>query len=397
MNNQLDILEQLPERHLLDNDLYKFTMMWFVMNHFPESKVRYEFIDRRGYKYPQGLGAILNRRINSFRDIKMTQTQRRAFQQKCPFLPNLFFDFLEGYRLDPSEVNIYQENDGELRINIIGYQYRTILWEIILMSEISEINFLMTGEKPAEAQQYLSTKNVKKGVKLHMKNINFVDFGTRRRYSFDNQDQVIADLKEGGRGSFVGTSNVYFGIKHDVKIIGTMAHEIICAVGAVKGYAHANKHLMEMWNQTYNGNLGSVLTDSFGLDSFLKDFDSYQSRIWDSVRHDSGDPKKFTDKIIEHYKKIGIDPMSKTIIFSDGLNVDKAIELADYCRGKIKTSFGIGTFFSNDVGVKPLNIVIKLFMIDDKHVIKLSDIDEKHTGNKRTIELVKEMIGYKPL
>lgn len=182
-----EILEKLPERQLLDNDLYKFSMLWFIMNHFPNSKVVYKFIDRNNKKYPKGLGAILRKRIDTFRDIKLSKKHRNAFQSKCDFLPNLFFDFLEGFRLDPSEVSIFQEHDGRLRIIVSGFWYRTVLWEIILMSEISEINYIMTGEKPIENREYLEDYNSKKAAKLKFNNVNFVDFGTRRRYSFNNQ------------------------------------------------------------------------------------------------------------------------------------------------------------------------------------------------------------------
>jgi len=395
--NKEEILKQLPEREFLDQDFYKFTMLWFIMNNFPNAVARYEFIDRRTHKYPKGLGEVLKQRIETFKYMSLSKEQRLKFQSKCSFLPNLFFDYLEGYRLDPTEVSIEQKETGELSIKIDGYQYRTILWEVILMSEISEINFLMTGEIPTKTPKELIEQDINKGNKLYENDVKFVDFGTRRRYSFSNQDRVISNLKTGGKSSFIGTSNVFFGIKHDVKIVGTMAHEIVCEVASILGYAHANKHLMELWNKTYNGNLGTILTDSFGVNAFLKDFDSYQSRIWDSVRHDSGDPKKFADKIISHYEKLGINAMSKTIIFSDGLNIDDAIELALYCYGRIKTSFGIGTYFTNDVGVQALNIVIKLFKIDGKCVIKLSDINGKHVGDAKTITLVKELIDYQPL
>jgi len=393
-----EILSKLPERQLLDNDLYKMSMLWFVMNYYPDAIVTYEFVDRRNYKYPIGLGDVLRKRIDGFRDMKLSKEHRKAFQDKCPYLPNLFFDFLMGYRLDPSNVSIFQENDGTLRIKVSGYWYAEIFWEIILMSEISEINFLMTGEKPTETRQELKKKNIEKANILRMNDIQFMDFGTRRRYSFENQKNVIKDLIEGGGNKFVGTSNVLFAIENNIKCLGSMAHEIICAVAAEKGYSHANRHILQMWSKLYNGNCGTMLTDSFGIQSFLNDFDSFQARTWDSVRHDSGDPFKFADRIIEHYTKLGIDPKSKTIIFSDGLDISTTIKIADYCRGKIKTSFGIGTHFTNDlVGIKPLNIVIKLFSINDKEVIKLSDFEGKHTGDKRTIELVKEMIKYKPL
>mgnify|MGYP001766855357 CR=1 FL=1 len=392
------ILSKLPERQLLDNDLYKFTMMWFIMTHFPDAIVRYEFVDRKNHKYPAGLGRILKKRIETFKNIKLSKQHRDAFQKKCSYLPNLFFDFLEGYRLDPTEVSIFQENDGRLRVNIEGYWYRTVLWEIILMSEISEINNLMSGEKPTISLIDRHERNIKKATLLKMNAVQCVDFGTRRRESFANQKSVISDFMMYGGDYFIGTSNVLFGIEHGIKIIGTYAHEVISGVAALFGYSHANKHMMEKWVETFGGNLGIALTDTFGLDAFLADFDAKYARLFDGVRHDSGDPKKFADKVIEHYKKLGIDPMSKTIVFSDGLNIDTAIELAEYCRGKIKVSFGIGTHLTNDIpGITPLNIVIKLFMINGKPVIKLSDVEGKHVGDSETIIVVKKMINYKPL
>jgi nicotinate phosphoribosyltransferase len=329
--------------------------------------------------------------------MKLSREYRIAFQKRCPYLPNLFFDFLEGFRLDPSEVSIFQDG-GDLKVQVYGLWYRTILWEIILMSEISEINYMLNGENSTVTENELHQINIEKATKLRMNAVFFVDFGARRRKSFQNQKSVISDLRLYGSDYFIGTSNVLFGIDYNVKIIGTYAHEAISAVAALLGYTHANKHMMELWVQTYGGNLGIALTDTYGLDSFLNDFDAKYARLFDGVRHDSGDPKKFADRIIEHYKKLGIDPKTKTIVFSDGLNTDTAIELSDYCRGKIKCSFGIGTHFTNDIpGITPLNIVIKLFMINGKNTIKLSDIAGKHTGDARTIEIVKELINYKPL
>jgi nicotinate phosphoribosyltransferase len=393
-----EILNKLPKRHYLDQDLYKFTMMYFIMVNFPESIVRYEFVDRRNNQYPHGLGAILRKRINSFSNMKLSKEDRNAFQSKCTFLPNVFYDFLEGFQLDPSDVSIFQKADGQLKISVEGYWYRTVLWEIIIMSEISEINYLMTGEKSPENPDVISEFNQKKAVKLRFSGANFADFGTRRRYSFDNQKNVIKDLMNGGNKAFIGTSNVFFAIRNDIKMIGTYAHETVSGVGAIYGYLHANKHMMKMWSDLFKGRLGIALTDTFGLDAFLKDFNTEYARLFDGVRHDSGNPFVFADKIIEHYKKLGIDPLTKTIVFSDGLNTNMAVELTTYCRGKIKLSFGIGTHFTNDLmNVTPLNMVIKLFMIDGENVIKLSDVQGKHTGNKKTIELVKEITNYKPL
>jgi len=388
----------LKKRSILDNDLYKFTMMWAVMQHFPDAKVRYEFVLRDKTRDMSGVADELRKRIDTFGEITLSREEREAFQVKCPFLPNMFFDFLAGYKFNPSEVIIIEEDEGELKIIIQGYWYRTILWEVILMSEISEIFFKINGIEPKESIGYIEGLDQKKFSNFNMHNLANVDFGTRRRYSYTNHDRVVGIAKNYGGKSFIGSSNVEMAINHNTKAIGTFAHEWVSGVAAVLGYAHANKHALELWVETYKGNLGIALTDTFGLDTFLNDFDMKYAKLFDGVRHDSGDAKVFTDKIIAHYESLGIDPKSKTIVFSDGLNPTTALEIQDYVDGRIGCSFGIGTNYTNDFpGVKALNMVIKLFKINKENVIKLSDIPGKHTGNAETIDIVKRMIDYKPL
>lgn len=385
------------ERSILDQDLYKFTMMWAVMCHFPEAKVRYEFINRRKGQKMKGVAEILRKRIDTFRELKLSREDRERFQEKCPYLPDLFFDFLEGFKFNPSEVIIYEE-DGELKLFIEGYWYRTILWEIILMSEISEIYFKLNGIVPTENICVINGRDQVKFNTFNMFSINNADFGTRRRYSYENQDRIIYAAKKYGKPCFVGTSNVEFALKYDIKAIGTFAHEWVSGIAALMGYSHANKWAMEKWVETYKGNLGIALTDTFGLDAFLKDFDMKYAKLFDGVRHDSGDPLVFADKIIAHYEYLGIDPKTKTIVFSDGLIPEMVNKIDKHVNNRIKTSYGIGTNYTNDLpGVEPLNIVIKLVRINGIDAIKLSDVEGKHTGNPETIDVVKRLIKYKPL
>jgi nicotinate phosphoribosyltransferase len=163
----------------------------------------------------------------------------------------------------------------------------------------------------------------------------------------------------------------------------------VSGIAALKGYSHANKEMMDLWSSVYEGDLGTALTDTFGTDAFLADFTTKYAKLFDSVRHDSGDPFEYTDKIVAHYKKLRIDPMSKTIIFSNALTTDLALEIVEYCRGKIKCVPAIGTHFTNDVGVKALNIVIKLASIDGLPCIKLSDDAGKSVGDGDTVKFVK--------
>jgi nicotinate phosphoribosyltransferase len=181
---------------------------------------------------------------------------------------------------------------------------------------------------------------------------------------------------------------------HEVRSIGTTAHEFIQAVSALESLNHPNRLAMQKWSEVYRGELGIALPDTFGTDAFLKDFDVYFAKMFDGARQDSGKPFEFADKFIAHYKKLGIDPLTKTLVFSDALNVKKAIEINEYCKGKIKASMGIGTFFSNDFEGSPaLNMVIKLWTVNDFFVVKLSDDNGKENGEAKSLEMHKWLFG----
>jgi len=393
-------LTETNTRKVDDTDLYLFTMMWAVMNHFPNARVRYEFVNRnKNTVYPPNFAANLRKRIHNQSGIYLTNDRINLIKRKCPYLPDLYLDFLRGYRFDPSEISIAQF-DGKIEIIIEGLWYRTILWEVFLLSEVSELYYLMTEIKPTETEAWIKNYNNSKATHFMMNNVRYADFGTRRRYSHEHHSNVLQSLMSYGRSNFIGTSNVAFAIDNNTKVVGTYSHCWVSGVASIMGYQHANKYAMELWTETYGGDLGIALTDTFGLDAFLNDFDLKYAKLFDGVRHDSGDPFIFTDRIVEHYHSLKIDPIAsnKTIVFSDGLNPELAIKLNDYCRGKIHASFGIGTNLTNDLpGVEPLNIVIKLFSLDGKPTIKLSDVEGKHTGDPETIDIVKKYIKYKPL
>ncbi len=398
-------LNEVDTRKFDDNDLYKFTMMWAVMQHFPNAWVRYEFVLRPDKKtgklrsFPTNFASNLRRRIQNQNGIHLTKERANQIKQKCPYLPALFLDFLMGYRFDNSEVSITQYGD-EIKIVIEGYWYRTILWEVYLLSEISELYFLMIGAKSTFNEDQLIEYNNKKATNLKLNNVRFVDFGTRRRFSWDNHVSVVESLKSYGGKNFIGSSNVALAIDFDVKAIGTYAHEWVSGIASIMGYQHANKYAMELWSETYGGSLGIALTDTFGLDAFLKDFDLKYAKLYDGNRHDSADPFKYTDQMVSHYHSLKIDPMKadKGIVFSNALDGEAAIAVSDYCAGKIPCSCGIGTWFTCDLpGIDALNMVIKLFSINGIPTIKLSDEAGKHTGDAETIDIVKKYINYKPL
>jgi nicotinate phosphoribosyltransferase len=380
---------------IVDNDLYKITMQFAIIKTFPNSEVEYTFVNRGKTQFPDGFDYELRKEIDSMRNLVLTQEEKKFLQEKCGnYLDRPYLDFLEGYRYDPSEVGVILK-DGELNIKIRGFWYRTVLWEVPLMALISELYFKMTGQEPVERRER-QQNNIEKGKSFHMNSMILSEFGTRRRYSYQIQDEVVSDLKScyGSKDFLKGTSNIHFAMKYGLSPHGTHAHEWVSAIAAIKGYSHANKHMMECWSNVYNGRLGIALTDTFGVNSFLRDFDIKFSKLFDGVRHDSGDPIEFADKIINHYNSLGINPNSKTIIFSDGLDLETCLEIYKHCKGKIGCSFGVGTNLTNDVGVKPLNMVIKLTKINGMNVIKLSENENKHTGDSETIEIVKKMINY---
>lgn len=223
-----------------------------------------------------------------------------------------------------------------------------------------------------------------------MRNIKVVDFGTRRAYSPKNHENLVATFAGDFGDAFIGTSNVELACAYGVKAIGTYAHEFVSAHGALFGYAHPNKHAMESWVKVYNGDLGIALPDTFTTDAFFVDFDSKYAHLYTGVRHDSGEPTEFLDKVVAHYESLGIDPKTKSIVFSDGLNMDEVKRIDDYRHKDIRRTYEIGTWLTNDLpNIKPMNIVIKLTEVNGLPSIKISDNPAKAIGDKETIKFAK--------
>ena len=378
---------------ILDNDLYKFTMQNAIINLFPRSKVIYKFINRGKTKFPPGFGEELKKLIFQMSNITFFDDEKKFLAKICYYLPPTYFDFLAGYKYDPNEIYISQKGT-DLDITIEGYWYRTVLWEVPLMAIISELYFEMTKPKIYEKSKIVKITQ-KKAEFFNNMGITFADFGTRRRFSHANHNLIIETLKKYSPKSFVGSSNVYFAFKHNTSPIGTHAHEWFMFHAAKYGFKMANKLALENWVKIYRGDLGIALSDTFTTEAFFKSFDTKLAKLFDGVRQDSGDPIEFARKTIEHYKKLRIDPLSKVIVFSDGLDPNKVEEIYDYCKDKIKMSFGIGTNFTNDVGTKPLNIVIKITEAKPEGwewipTIKLSDSKGKYTGEIEMINIAKK-------
>lgn len=380
---------------LLDNDFYKLTMQNAVVRLFPYAQARYQFINRGNHQYPAGFGDRLREAIQQLGQLSLTKQEKRFLAQNCPYIPPTYLDFLEGYRFDPSEVDI-QQYDGHLTVNIEGYWYRTILWEVPIMYLICELYYQMVREERASDKDVLATARNK--IEDYRKlGVTIAEFGTRRRHSYHVHDLVVSALKQYGEGSFVGTSNVHLAMKYQTRPIGTHAHEWFMFHAAKYGYKMANLLSLEHWTDVYRGDLGIALSDTYTSTVFFDQFDKKLSKLFDGVRHDSGDPLIFADQTVAHYQSHGIDPMSKTITFSDGLNYDKVAAIAKHCQGRIGFSFGVGTNFTNDVGLPALNIVLKMTEAKPRNgvwtpVVKLSDEPNKHTGDAEAIHLAQQIL-----
>ncbi len=370
-------------------------MQFGVTKLYPDVMARYKFINRGEHQFPVGFAEELQKEINAMASLALTKDEKNFFTTNCPYLSPAYLDFLQGYRYDPNEVKITQ-NGADVEVHVEGYWYRTILWEVPILCLISEIFYKLTNAQRISNEEI--TKRTSDKVDLYNRlGVTVAEFGTRRRHSYEVHDVVMKELTNHKGKSFVGTSNVHFAHKYGVKPIGTHAHEWFMFHGARYGFKIANSISLDRWVKVYYGDLGIALTDTYTSDVFFGQFDKKLSKLFDGVRHDSGDPIEFGEKTIAHYEKMGINPLFKTIIFSDGLNSEKVEMITKAFKGRIGLSFGIGTNLTNDTDLKPMNIVMKLTEISSidikwTGVVKLSDEKNKHTGTPRMIALAKEML-----
>ncbi|MDK9686904.1 nicotinate phosphoribosyltransferase [Vreelandella aquamarina] len=383
---------------LLDNDFYKITMQNAVIKRFPYAHARYAFINRGEHAFPEGFGEALRGEVDRMATLRLSDEEKRYLQTTCPYLDPTYLDFLAGFRYDPSEVTIEQQG-SELSVVMEGPWYRTILWEVPLMALISELWYHLRGVSVSEDDEALIEQRTREKIELYRQHgLKIAEFGTRRRFSFAVHDRVVKALRHYGGEAFSGTSNVLLAMRHGVKPIGTHAHEWFMFHGARFGFKMANSLALEHWVDVYRGDLGIALTDTFTTRAFFESFDKKFAKLFDGVRHDSGDPIEFADATIAHYQRLGINPLSKTIIFSDALTPEKVERIRAFCQGRIGMAFGIGTNFTNDIGVAPMNMVIKMVEARPEGqgwlpVVKLSDVPTKNTGDPEMIALAKRILS----
>ena len=308
-----------------------------------------------------------------------------------------------GFRFNPDIIQISLDDEGHLHIEATDLIYKVTLYEIPILSTVSEV-YYRTYEKTEPDWAFIDSQLEKKVAISNDNKLKFANFGMRRRYSHEVEAHVTEYLARHAK-YFIGSSTVYFAMKYqsirpDLKPIGTMAHELMMATAAFMGPKEANYYVMRHWAEIYGGNMGTMLPDCFTTRVFLRNFSLDMAKLYDGVRHDSGDPFEFGDKIIAKYESYHIDPMTKSIVFSDALDFDRALAIQKYFEGRIRVSFGIGTNLTNDVGtVTPLNIVMKLktFQVNPRqHVyrcVKLSDTPGKELGDPDEVHSYKVILG----
>ena len=343
--------------------------------------------------------------IAMLENLRISDEEIAFMRRKCNYIPEWFMSFLRGFRYDRSWVKVWQDSERHLHIEFEGYWSNTILLEVKVLAIVSELYYIVTGEnKKFDYNDYYS-RSYEKARRLIGAGCMFSDSGTRRRASFIAQDTAVRAMaacqkKERGAGCFTGTSNVYLAMKYNLTPIGTMAHEFVCAIAGMYGPLMANHIAMTKWSQTFRGALGTFLYDTYGWRIFSLNFSTDYANMFKGLRVDSGDNREQLDLIIEKYRSLHIDPRTKQIVFSNGLNVDRAIEIQKYAADKCLPSYGIGTHFTNDfAGVKPRNIVIKLTAVKIteswpfySQTCKLSEDKEKYSGDEATVRRFMEAL-----
>jgi len=369
---------------LCDSDLYKFSMGQVVFNQFPTVQAVYRYTNRaENRRCRPGFASEVREQIERMADLRLSEEMFLFFRSRCPWLKLTYLQWLRQYRFNPEQVAV-ADDSGELQVEIRGPWFETIFWEVPLLCIISELG----GKNPATGDMIPKAADwaeriTAKAQAMAESGVHWIDFGTRRRFDFGTQQTVCERMKPFAP-HFRGTSNPYLAMRLGIPVSGTYAHELVMAMQALYGFQRSNEMAMHHWVHEYRGDLGIALTDTLTTDVFLRSFDKFYAKLFDGVRQDSGDPFAVGEKYIAHYERLGIDPASKVVVFSDSLDTPKALALARHFEGRIKTTMGIGTHLTNDVGHRAPNHVIKMEELDYGSgvvpLLKLSDDAGKTTG-----------------
>lgn len=379
---------------ILDTDLYKFSTSNAYFQLYPIAEGTFRFNDRAGEVYDAAFLSMLKEEFARLGRLALSEAEFAYVTRKVRYIHRNYWEWLKGFRFEPERIEAELDADGHLQIRVTDYMYKVTLYEVPVLAIVAELRNRWKGVR-ADTDRALAILDGK----IDLANENgliFSEFGTRRRFSSDLHEAVVRRLKERCPKYCGGTSNVYFAMKYDMTPIGTFPHEWVMFHSGVFGYKRANYLSLEDWIAVYDGALGTALIDTFTTKSFLRTLTMKQAKLLDGFRQDSGDEREVGDAIIARLEEFGIDPASKIIVFSNALTFPKYKEVADYFRGRVKVSAGIGTNLTCDPGIegyRAANIVMKLsrcrMSAKDpwEKVIKISDDNGKHMGDDREFDI----------
>ncbi len=373
---------------ILDTDLYKFSTSNAYFQLYPLAEGTFRFHDRSGEVYDAAFLSALREEVARLGELRLGDAEFDYVTSKIRYVPRNYWEWLRGFRFEPGKIEARLDEEGHLQMEVTDFLYKVTLYEVPLLAIVAEMRNRFKGVQ-ADIEAVCRILDAK----IELANAHgllFSEFGTRRRFSSAVHEAVVARLKEKCPKTCAGTSNVHFAMQYGMTPIGTFPHEWVMFHSGVFGYKRANYLSLEDWIKVYDGALGTALMDTFTTASFLRTLTMKQAKLLDGFRQDSGDERTVGDMTIARLEEFGIDPRSKVIVFSNALTFPKYKEVADYFRGRIKVSAGIGTNLTCDPGIpayKPANIVMKLsrcrMSAKDpwEKVIKISDDTGKHMGD----------------
>ncbi|MBR4624471.1 MAG: nicotinate phosphoribosyltransferase [Alphaproteobacteria bacterium] len=393
---------------ILDTDLYKFSVSYAYFKLYPLAEGTFEFKDRNNEDLRKCTSFVncMQSALVNLQDLQLDDNELEWCVKNIPYIPQNYWEWLKGFRFDPNKVKMGLDKNGVFKCTVTDKLYKVTLYEIAILSLFSEIRNIYLVDKSnvvgdnVNIVDYVKTTTQQKMKFANKNNIRFSEFGTRRRFSSRIHEIVLNEIKNTSK-TCVGTSNVYYAMKHNMKPCGTFPHEWVMFHGAVFGYKRANYLSLEDWIKVYDGNLGIALVDTYTTESFLHTLTRKQALLLSGFRQDSGDEFEIGEMIIKRLNEFGIDAKTKTIVFSNALDMEKANKINDYFKDKVNVSFGIGTNLTCDINLKdykPCNIVMKLMRCrispkdEWENCIKLSDDFGKHMGDEKEIEIAKHQL-----
>lgn len=397
---------RLPQiiNSLLETDMYKFSMGQTIFHQFTSYKTTWTFKCRnKDVHFTDEMVEEIKEQVQAFCQLRFTE-EELEYLDNITWIKGTYVDFLRLWQPRYEEFTITTDAPCGLAIDAAGTWLNTSMYEIPVLAIVNEVYFRMAYDYDVLLKQF--KRRLDEKVRLLEEDTyrlsDFSEFGLRRRLSAEAQEmavKVIAEVELPADSHFIGTSNVYLAKKFNLKPVGTMAHEWIMCTGQGNhkhNPAYSNWYALDAWVKEYGILNGIALTDTITTDCFLRDFQLTYATLFSGVRHDSGDPYEWGDKMIAHYNSLGINPRTKTLLFSDSLDFERATALYDYFKDKAKVAFGIGTFISNDTDEEALNIVMKTTKCNGMDVAKISDVAGKGMcKNPDYVDYLNRCIDYR--